>query len=79
MPRTSSVCIYGPVSKWCGPNSREASQSRLESARKTSPETQIKQEDLKSLVDIPRQPPASWKPNAPEFEGFQFDAIYEQN
>ena len=35
-------------------NSGEASQSRLESARKTSREIQIKQEDLKSLVDIPR-------------------------
>ena len=53
------LCIYAAVSKWCGPNSEEASQSRLESARKASPETQIKQEDLKSLVDIPRLPHAS--------------------
>ena len=45
--------------KWCRTNSGEASQSTLESARKTSPEIQIKQEDLKSWVDIPRLPHAS--------------------
>ena len=57
--REHQLCIYGAVSKWCGPNSREASQSRPESARKMSPEIQIKHEDLKSLVDIPRLPHAS--------------------
>ena len=40
-------------------NSGERSQSRPESARKTHREIQIKQEDLKSLVDIPRLPQAS--------------------
>ena len=53
----NQLCIYGAVTKWPGnkpgTHSREASQSRLESARKTSPEIQIKQEELKSLVDIP--------------------------
>ena len=53
----NQLCIYGAVTKWPGnkpgKHSREASQSRLESARKTSPEIQIKQEELKSLVDIP--------------------------
>ena len=49
----------GAVSKWCGPNSGDASQSRPESVRKMSPEIQMKQEDLKSLVDIPRLPHAS--------------------
>ena len=43
----------------CGTNSEESGQSRLESARNTSPETRIKQEDLKSLVDIPRLPHTS--------------------
>ena len=43
----------------CKKKSGEASQSRLESARKTSPEIQIKQDDLKSLVDIPTQSHAS--------------------
>ena len=57
----NQLCIYGAVTKWCGTHSEEASQSRLESARKTSPETQIKQEDLKSLVDIPRLPYTSGK------------------
>ena len=37
----------------------KASQSKLESARKTSRGNQFKQEDLKSLVDIPRLPYAS--------------------
>ena len=32
----NQLCIYGAVSKWCGPNFGEASQSRPESARKTS-------------------------------------------
>ena len=39
--------------------SRETSPSRHESARKTPRDIQIKQEDLKSLVDIPKQPQAS--------------------
>ena len=39
--------------------SRETSPSRHESARKAPREVQIKQEDLKSLVDIPRLPQAS--------------------
>ena len=55
----NQLCIYGAVTKWCGPNSGEASQSRPERARKMSPELQIKQEDLKSLVYIPRLPHAS--------------------
>ena len=55
----NQLCVYGAVSKWCGPNSGEASQSRPESARKMSPEIQINQEDLKSLIDIPRLPHAS--------------------
>ena len=55
----NQLCIYGAVSKWCGSNSGEPSQSRPESARKMSPEIQIKEEDLKSLVDIPRLPHAS--------------------
>ena len=55
----NQLCIYGAVSKWCGPKSGEASQSTPESARKMSPEIHIKQEDVKSLVDIPRLPHAS--------------------
>ena len=55
----NQLCICGAVSKWCGPKSGEASQSRPESVHKMSPEIQIKQEDLKSLVDIPRLPHAS--------------------
>ena len=55
----NQLCIYGAFSKWCGPNSGDASQSRPESVRKMSPEVQMKQEDLKSLVDIPRLPHAS--------------------
>ena len=55
----NQLCIYGAVTKRCGTNSGEASQSRLDSTRKTSPEIQIKHEDLKSLVDIPRLPHAS--------------------
>ena len=37
---------------------RRSKPSRPESARKMSPEIQIKQENLKSLVDIPRLPHA---------------------
>ena len=54
----NQLCICGAVTKWCGPNSGEANRSRPEGARKMSPEIQIKQEDLKSLVDIPRPPHA---------------------
>ena len=75
----NQLCIHGAVSKWCGPKSGESSQSRSVSARKMSPEFRVKQEDLKSLFDIPRLPYASEKPTAPEFGGSQFDAIYEQN
>ena len=53
------LCIYGAVTKLCGTNSGEASQSRLESAHKISLETQRKQEHLKSVVDIPSLPHAS--------------------
>ena len=53
--RTVHAAIYGAVSKWCGPNSGDASQSRPESVRKMSPEIQTQQEDLESLVDIPRR------------------------
>ena len=57
----NQLCICGAVSKWCGPNSGEASQSEPESARKMSPDIQIKQDDSKSLVDIPRLPHLSGK------------------
>ena len=57
----NQLCICGAVSEWCGPNSGEASQSKPESARKMSPEIQIKQEAPKSLVGIPRLPHASGK------------------
>ena len=55
----NQLCIYGAISEWYGPNSGDASQSGPESVRKMSPEIQIKQEDLKSLVDVPRLPHAS--------------------
>ena len=58
-PLGRGILTNGAVSKWCGPKSGEASQSRPESARKMSPEIQQKHEDLKSLVDIPRLPHAS--------------------
>ena len=45
---------YGAVVKWCGTNSGEVSQSRLESARKMSPENQIKPEDLKLFRETER-------------------------
>ena len=54
----NQLCIY-EATKWCGTNSGEASQSRIESARNTSPEIYIKQEDLKSLLGITRLPHAS--------------------
>ena len=51
------------VTKCCGDisgkNSGETEQSRHESARATPREIQIKQEDRKSLVNIPRIPQAS--------------------
>ena len=59
MHSANQLCIYGAVTKWCETNSEESGQSRFESARKTSPESQIKQEDLKSLIDILRLPDAS--------------------
>ena len=60
---SNQLCIHGADPKWCGnkprTNSGETNQSRPESARKTPREIQIKQEDLKSLVVIPRLPQAS--------------------
>ena len=60
---SNQLCIHGADPKWCGnkprTNSGETSQRRPESARKTRREIQIKQEDLKSLVVIPRLPQAS--------------------
>ena len=58
MPRTSSVST-GQSQSGVDRVSGDASQSRPESSRKMSPEIQIIQEDLKSLVDIPRLPHAS--------------------
>ena len=69
IPRISTV-FYGAVTKWCGTNSGERSQSRPESARKTHREFQIKQEDLKSLVDIPRLPHASGNRMLPSLKDF---------
>ena len=59
-------------------NSGEASQSRPESARKLSPEIQIRKKDFTSLVDIPRLPHASGNRMLQNFVAFQLDAIYEQ-
>ena len=72
------LCIYGAVSKWCGPNSGDASQSRPDSVRKMSPEIQMKGRS-QVIGGYSKTTACIGKPNAPEFEGFQFDAIYEQN
>ena len=55
----SSCFTNGAVTKWCGTISGEASQSRPESVREMSAEIQLKQEDLQSLVGIPRLTHAS--------------------
>ena len=47
------LCTCGAVTKWC------ENMTRTNSGEETSREIQIKQEDLKSLVDIPRLPHAS--------------------
>ena len=77
--RKPALYLRSSPTKWPGnkpgTHSGEASQSRLESARKTSPEIQIKQEELKSLVDIPRQPQASGNrmlQNLKDFNSMQF-------
>ena len=57
MPRTSSVST-GQSQSGVDRIPEKQAKSRPESARKMSPENQIKQEDLKSLVDIPRLPHA---------------------
>ena len=60
--RESALCSrssHKGVWKMSTANSGETSPSRHESTRKTPREIQIKQEDLKSLVDIPRLPQAS--------------------
>ena len=58
----NQLCIYGAVTKLYEKqpeaDSRKASEGRPESARRTPREIQIKQEERKSLVDIPRLPPA---------------------
>ena len=71
------LCIDGAVTKWCGTNSGEACQSTLESTRKTYPENQRRQEDLKSLIDIPRLPHASGNRMLQNL--MDFNAIYGQN
>ena len=58
MPPTSSVSTEQSQSGVDRIPEKQA-ESRPESVRKMSPEIQIKQEDLKSLVDIPRLPHAS--------------------
>ena len=50
----NQLCIYGAVTKWCGTNSEEASQSYSKVLA-----NYLKQEHLKSLVDFPRLPHAS--------------------
>ena len=80
---TNQLCVYGAVTKWCGnkprSNSGEAIQSRPESARRKPREIQIKQEDLKSLVDTPRLPQASGNRMLQNLKDFKSDAIHEQN
>ena len=59
----NQLCFYGAVTKLCEKqpeaDSGKASKGRPESARRTPREIQIKQEERKSLVDIPRIPLAS--------------------
>ena len=71
----NQLCIYGATSKWCGPNSGGASQSRPESARKMSPEIQLKKERSQVIGWYSETAACFGKPNASEFERFQFDAI----
>ena len=52
-------------------DSGKASKGRPESARRTPREIQIKQEERKSLVDIPRLPPASGNRMLQNLENFE--------
>ena len=73
----NELCIYGAVTKWCVTNPAETDQNRPESARRTS--SNIKQEELKSLVDIPR-PHASGNrmlQNLKEFKSMPFESKIE--
>ena len=47
------------MKKQPGADSGKANRGKPESARRTPREIQIKQEELKSLVDIPKLPPTS--------------------
>ena len=71
---TNQLYIYGAVSKWCGPNSRDASQSKPESARKMSPEIPINGRS-QVIGWYSKTTARIGKLNASEFEGFQLDAF----
>ena len=71
----NQLCIHGAVTKLCEKqpqaDSGKASKSRQESARRTPREIQIKHEERKSLVDIPRLPPASGNRMLQNLENFE--------
>ena len=71
----NQLCIYGAVTMLCEKQPEEdsgkASKGRPESARRTPREIQIKQVERKSLVDIPRLPPASGNRMLQNLENFE--------
>ena len=75
--------MHRAVTHWCekqsGTESGKKSHSVSESARRTPREIQMKFEELKSLVDIPKLPPCFGKPDAPEFGKIRIDASEESN
>ena len=69
----NQLCIYAAVTKWCRTKSGERSQSRPESARKNIPRNS-NQTGSQVIGWYSETTACFGKPNASEFERFQFDA-----
>ena len=73
------LCIYGAVTKWCRTNSGKASQKQTRKYSQDIHRNSNKAGGSQIIGWYSKTTACFGKPNASEFEGFQFGAIYEQN
>ena len=75
----NQLCIWGAASKWCGSNSGDASQTQTWKRSQDVPRNSNKTERSQAIGGYSKTTACIVTPNSSEFEGFQFDTIYEQN
>ena len=78
----NQLCIHGAVTNRCEKQSEtdsgKKSHSGSESARRTPRDIHMKREELKSVVDIPKPPPASGKRMLQNLESFESMTLWSK-